>query len=130
MGLTARIARVSIGLVRQGGLVAPDVAEEAIHLPQARPDEVANFKYLKADGGVWGLGATLYHMLTGQLPFDFPPGQERASVIARGRIVALRQRDASLPPRVAEVIDHSISARPKERYGTATEFRTAIEQAL
>ncbi len=94
------------------------------------PEQVTNFKYVKPASDVWGLGATLYHMLTGQLPFDFPPGQEPASVIARGRIVAVQQRDASIPPRLAEVIDRSISARPKERYGTAAELRAALEQVL
>jgi len=99
--------------------------------PQFMPrEQVINFKYVKPVSDVWSLGATFYGMLTGQTPHDFPRGLDPIEVVLGGKIIPIRQRDASLPKKLAEVIDRSLMVKPQERFQDASEFRRALEPAL
>jgi predicted Ser/Thr protein kinase len=78
---------------------------------------------------IYGLGATLYAMLTGQSPYG---------VGSTGQILA-RMRDPIKPPsEVAPGLDAALEAivlkclarRPEDRYGSAGELRAALELYL
>jgi hypothetical protein len=44
--------------------------------------------------------------------------------------VPIRARDASIPKRLAEVVDKAVRKNPDERYHSAGEFQTALRGAL
>ncbi|HEV7406294.1 MAG TPA: FHA domain-containing serine/threonine-protein kinase [Chthoniobacteraceae bacterium] len=93
-------------------------------------EQVINFRQVKPVTDVWSIGATFYCMLTGQVPRDFPRGVDPMEVVLGGRIVPLRERDAALPKKLAEVIDRSLAMNPQERYQDAAQMLEALVKAL
>lgn len=93
-------------------------------------EQVINFKFVKPVSDVWSMGATLYNMLTGQTPRDFPKGRDPMEVVLRDEVVPIRRRSATIPPKVAEVIDRALANDPKSRYPTAAEMKAALERVL
>jgi serine/threonine protein kinase len=94
------------------------------------PEQVTNFKYVKPPTDVFSLGATLYCMLTGFVPRDHPVGRDPMQVVLGGRIVPIRERDPSIPARIAEVIDRACARDAKSRYADAGEMKQALAKAL
>jgi serine/threonine protein kinase len=92
-------------------------------------EQLTQFKYVRPVSDVWSIAATFYHMLTGRFPLDFPRDRDPMEVILHDEPVAIRQREASLPASVAEVIDRGLATDTARRYQTAGEFRAALEQA-
>jgi serine/threonine-protein kinase len=93
-------------------------------------EQVTNFKYVRPVSDVWSIGATFYNMLTSRFPLDFVPGKDPLQLILHGSVVPLRQRDPSLPKKLAEVIDRSLAQDMKARYQNAGELRDALVKAL
>jgi serine/threonine protein kinase len=92
--------------------------------------QVVNFKYARPEVDVWAAAATLYHLLTGAYPRDFPPGADPLAVVLQTSAVPLRRRLQGLPGRLAEVIDQALLDRLTIGFATAAELRRAIEEAL
>jgi serine/threonine-protein kinase len=93
-------------------------------------EQLTNFKRFKPVGDIWSVGATLYYMLTGTTPRDFPPGQSQAEIVMRSAIVPIRDRNTNIPRNIAEVIDCSVAKDAKDRYQTAAEFRDALVKVI
>jgi eukaryotic-like serine/threonine-protein kinase len=98
-----------------------------------------NPKEMDERSDVFGLGAILYELLTGKLPY----GQQRDAdaTIERARIaqtvpVELVVRHLSLtqtfaaPQHLCRIVDKAIASRPEERYQTVLELQTAVRQFL
>ena len=103
----------------------------AMGTPQFMPRQQAvNFRYSKPDVDVWAAAASYYNMLTGQFPRDFAPGKNPCMVLMTGSIVPIRQRDQSIPPKLAAVIDRALQEVPEIGYKSAATFRRDIIAAL
>lgn len=92
--------------------------------------QVVNFKYATPDVDVWAMAATYYNLLTGQYPRDFPPGRDIWLVVLQTQPVPILQRDATIPRRLAEVIDQALIDQPAITFKSAAEFKKAIEDVL
>lgn len=82
----------------------------------------------KIDGrsDIYSLGATLFEMLSGRLPFeaDTPMGQAMKHLIEPvPDILALRP---DLPPKVRQVIGRAMEKEPQQRYPTAETMSKAL----
>ncbi|HZO73753.1 MAG TPA: protein kinase [Ktedonobacteraceae bacterium] len=110
------------GMTRTG-----DIFGTVRYMPQ---QSVIDFKYARPAVDVWAMAATLYELLTGTVPRDFPPGCEPFLVVLRQKAVPICQRNPKIPPRLAEVIDHALHDRPAIGYQTAMEFKRALEGAM
>ncbi|MFC5924499.1 protein kinase domain-containing protein [Micromonospora vulcania] len=96
---------------------------------QART-QLIDYKYARPEVDLWALTACLYWMLTGTTPRDFPAGTDPIAVVLRTRPVPVRQRLASVPPRLAAVIDEMLVDNPRVPATTAPELADALRQAL
>jgi len=128
----AKICDVGLGKdFQQAGFSGMTMTGAIAGTPPFMPrEQVTNFKYVKPVSDVWSMGATFYNMLTGQFPRDFERGRDYMEIILHGSIVPIRRRDASIPKKVAEVIDCALDDNVKNRYQTADGFLKALEKAL
>ncbi len=99
-------------------------------LPFMPREWVIGFRHLKPASDVWSIGATFYNMLTGNFPRDFRPGQDPIAVVLNGIIVPIRERDANIPAKVAEVVDRALALDVKDRYQDAGEMLKAMKKVL
>jgi serine/threonine-protein kinase len=108
------------------------------------PEQLENYKYVKPPADVYSMGVTLYFLLTGKFPFEFPSSMEQLrDLLLKGKRpkdpirltleeerIPIREQNPSVPRRLAEVVDRSVRRREEERFRSAGEFKQAIEAAL
>jgi serine/threonine protein kinase len=93
-------------------------------------EQLTSYREVRPTTDVWSLAATLYFLLSGRYPRDFDEDADPLAVVLRGGVVPLLQRDASLPPDLAAVIDRALHDEPARRFPTAREFLTALRGVL
>lgn len=124
------------------------------------PEQVRDAGSVREPADIYAVGVTLYYLLTGRYTFDFPTPadvlefrkrnqeawkrpQEALQLMMRlqkimhpFRIILeetpipIRQREASIPPKLAEVVDRAVQKEARARFQSAAEFRTALQQAM
>lgn len=77
--------------------------------------------FTDARSDIYAMGATLYHLLTGQPPVD---AKER--FLRPGALTAIRQINPNVSPRCERVIFQSLAMHPSERPATARELRDLL----
>ncbi|MBD0370238.1 MAG: serine/threonine protein kinase [Pyrinomonadaceae bacterium] len=79
---------------------------------------------------LYSLGATLYHLLTGQFPIE---SASRATLLWAGQTDPLApaiQVNSQVTPEVSEVLARAMQLRPEDRFADALEMRQALREAL
>jgi serine/threonine protein kinase len=119
-------------LERAGG--EPDeslsVREPVLGTPAYVAPEVAAGDPHVAASDVYGLGATLYHLLTGTPPFE---GTDRAEIrhqVLTREPPAPRERSAKVPADVEAIVLKAMKKRPEERYPNPAAMAKDLERAM
>lgn len=92
--------------------------------------QLVDYKFAKPEVDVWAMAATLYYMLTGAPPRNFPAGVDPIAAVLGSDAVPIRQRDRSIPQELASVIDCALVDKPQIGVKTAAELKRAIERVL
>lgn len=92
--------------------------------------QVMGYKSAGPEVDVWALAASLYNMLTGYLPRDFPADRDPWLVVLEDDPVPILKRDAAISPRLAELIDGALVEEPRMAFNTAADFKRALEQVI
>jgi eukaryotic-like serine/threonine-protein kinase len=92
--------------------------------------QLIDFKFARPAVDVWATAATLYRMLTGTTPREFPPSADPIAVVLRNPPVPIRQRGPSVPARLAAVIDEALVDQPRILVTEAAELRQAVLDAV
>ncbi|MEU0068292.1 FHA domain-containing serine/threonine-protein kinase [Streptomyces sp. NPDC006332] len=122
-GLAKAFDRAGLSGLTRTGAVGGSVA----FMPRA---QIVNYKFARPEVDVWATAASLYWMLTGHAPRDFPVGSDPVAVVLREPPVPIRERLSSIPPRPAAVIDAMLVDSPRLPGTSAEEFKHALLQAL
>jgi serine/threonine-protein kinase len=123
------------------------------------PEQISDAAAVQGSADLYAVGVTLDYLLTGRYTFDFPAPKEVADlqrqkpeewrspedvlgwIMRMNRVkhpfqiilgempIPIRDRDASIPKRLAGVVDKAVRKDSGERYRTAAEFRAALRGA-
>src|SRR5258707_15519616 len=94
------------------------------------PEQARGAKQIDGRADLYALGAMLYHMLSGQRPYesDTPMGMVLKHVTEPPPQVRSVRPD--LPPAVDAVITKAMAKDPAQRYGTAAELLAALRAVV
>ena len=87
---------------------------------------------VKLDGrsDLYSLGCTMYHLLSGQLPFKGESSMDCIVGRITGKAVPIGQVRPGLPPRLVQTIEKLMAANPDDRYQTADEAAAALRSLV
>jgi serine/threonine protein kinase len=77
---------------------------------------------------LFGLGAVLYELLTGQPPYRANSMEALVQMARAGEVVAPRQHQPQLPPPVNDLCLRCLAKDPGQRFASATELSDAVRR--
>jgi serine/threonine protein kinase len=99
------------------------------YTPNYAPLEQIRGTGTDARSDIYSMGATLYHLLTGEMP---PDALTRIAAILMGQADPLKpihEMNPEVPSMVAAVIEKAMAAHPDQRYPTAALMRQALRNS-
>jgi eukaryotic-like serine/threonine-protein kinase len=90
-------------------------------------EQALNGSLVDARSDVFALGATLYHLLTGIVPFPGATHEEIIKGKEGDRFVPVRAANPDVPDALATVLERTLYRDPRARFATADEFAAALE---
>ncbi|MGC9536088.1 protein kinase domain-containing protein [Streptomyces sp. UG1] len=90
--------------------------------------QLLDYKYAGPEVDVWATAACLYWLLTGATPRDFPPDRDPVAIALREPVVPVMDRDPSVPPGLARVVDEALVDTPAIAVRTARELARALRE--
>ncbi len=106
----------------------------AAGLTVGTPDYISpeQARMVKIDGrsDLYSLGCTMYHLLSGQLPFKGESSMDCIVGRIAGQPVPLSEVKPGLPPRLVQVVEKMMATNPDDRYQTADEAAAALRNLL
>ena len=116
--------------VSRAGLEGTEIVSDVGSVKFLSRQQVINFRHVRPDIDVWATAAVLYYMLTGCPPRDFPGGENPYRIILDCQPIPIRERNASIPIVLADVIDQALVDQPEIHFKTAAELKNALEGAM
>lgn len=99
------------------------------YTPNYAPLEQIRGMGTDARSDIYGLGATLYHLMTGQKP---PDALIRATTVVGGQadpLVPANELNPDVPRHIADILQWSLNQTPDKRPQTASVMREALKEA-
>jgi len=93
------------------------------------PEQAKSSKQIDFRTDIYSLGATFYHLLTGQPPFQGESSLATIIKMVKEPLPLVREVNPSVPAPVARVIEKMLDKTPEARYQTADALLQAIDQA-
>ena len=91
------------------------------------PEQIRRAKDVTARSDIFSLGAMLYELATGALPFDAESDYDVMEQIVNGRYVPPEQREPRIDPVIAATIRRALQPDPAARFGSCAEMAAALD---
>jgi serine/threonine-protein kinase len=127
------------GLAKLADMGLAKRTDETSHLTHARQgfgtpyympyEQAMNAKYADARSDIYALGATLYHLLVGEVPF---PGETSLEIVDKkdiGTFTPASQVNPDVPRAVDVILSKMMAREPRDRYQTASELIVDLERS-
>jgi serine/threonine-protein kinase len=102
----------------------------AVGTPDYISPEQARMVKIDGRSDLYSLGCTIYHLLSGQLPFKGESSMDCIVGRITGAAVPITDVRPGLPPRLIQCIEKLMAPNPEDRYQTADEAATALRSML
>lgn len=131
-GDVPRVAITDFGLARETGTGSMTESGAIVGTPMYMPPErvLGGTGAANTLGDVYGLGATLYALVTGHPPFDGPTAQSVLKAVLEQDPRPAHRLRADLPPAVSAVVQKAMERDPARRYGSTLELAEDLERFL
>ena len=86
------------------------------------PEQARNAKAVDLRADIYALGCSLYHFLTGELPFQGETALELVMAKEKGLFTSARKLNNEIPDRLDLLIDRMIAKDPDHRYADCSEL--------
>ncbi len=90
------------------------------------PEQARDARTADARADVYALGCTLYHLLTGVVPFPGGSNLDKLARLGSDEPTPLAELCPAVPPQLAAVVAKMMAKRPDERFASATEVADAL----
>lgn len=111
--------------------LAPNVTQAGtfIGTPQYASPEQCRGMQIDERSDLYSLGVVFYEILSGELPFtsETPHGFIAQHLVQPVRTLSALKPDLNLPPEIDEVLQRALAKRPEERYQSALEMLTHLQ---
>jgi serine/threonine-protein kinase len=125
-GLAKNFAQSGMSGVTMAGEAAGTIAYMA-------PEQLRNFRDVRPQSDIYGLGMTAYSLLTGEMALDLagkPSVADTVKAIFEQPLIPLARRAPHFPAALCEVIDRALHKDQSQRWQSATAMRTALLHAV
>ncbi len=92
-------------------------------------EQAINAKEADGRSDIYSLGATLYHLLTGIVPFSGETQIEILELKEMGDYTPANLLNPEIPEELSRILDRMIARNPRDRYQTASELIVDIERS-
>ena len=124
-----KVKVLDLGLATLGGMNAPEdqlttVGQLMGTLDYMAPEQCGNHRASDERSDIYGLGATLYRLLTGKSPYSSPQNNtplKKIKAMAMGDGVSIRDRVPLIPVELAAIVDRCLQRDPDNRYQSASQ---------
>jgi pSer/pThr/pTyr-binding forkhead associated (FHA) protein len=130
-GKTPKIADIGVGKLYNSSFTDTNTRTGSVAgSPATMPrQQVLAFKTAGPEVDVWAAAASLYKLLTGDYPRDFPEDEDPWRVVLNKGPVPILKRRPDLPPNLAAAIDEALVDNPKIIHREAASLKRALVAA-
>jgi tRNA A-37 threonylcarbamoyl transferase component Bud32 len=124
---TARIKVLDFGLSKvlgwEGGTESLTDSNHIMGSPYfMSPEQIRTPREVDERTDIWSLGATLFNLLTGHVPFDGASMMEVCAALLCGPAPQITRFRSDVPPQLEVVVLRCLRIEPQERHGSVVEL--------